>query len=546
MRVCYWLLNMFAFLVGVHMFMLSTSRKKFHYIQYIGSVPSSIRNTPNNDAFDKLYQQINQWNRMEYHDSIIKLYESSKSTLRTSTSYQSDSGRKLYNMVINAYLQSNRQDLANLLVEENIINNGHQIYVDTIHILLKDAFDKKNMTSADSMITNYFLSSSVKPTIRTMNIILEGFRNLENNDKALEYYNYFTSKFNLEPDMYTYSSLVRIVNTKEMIVGIISKAEVINGYATPPLIRNAVESLGLIGDHSTALTISLKYLLGNDSIYNNPSSGDALVAALAHNPSIINNASSMYNGLNSVEVIEKMLVFHTSSTTTLGSNIRNDTIKLSNKGFCLLLTHYQRKLRDLIELKRKSIDNVIDVDDKIAHIHAARDSIWTIIEHHSLLNTDVLNHKIKLNGRLCDAYLRCYLDNIHLAKSVWKSKILPLSSKVTKIYNNSSNNNFDEIAEKSLEALMFISGYNGELDIALEIALTARKRSWSAQIRKNIAVSYISGKAANPKPISSLYGNLLQKTVESSIESELGIEFDKIMNNKTKKKEWPIVRLQFK
>ena len=533
--------------MGVHMFILSASPlcKRFHNIQYIGSVPSSIPNTPNNEAFDKVYQQINQWNRMEYYDSIIKLYESSKSSLRTSTSYLTDSGRKLYNMVINAYLQRNRQDLANLLVEENVISNGHQIYVDTIHILLKDAFDKKNMTSADSMIANYFLSSSIKPTIRTMNIMLEGFRNLENNDKALEYYNFFTSKFQLVPDMYTYSSLVRIVNTTTMIVDIINKAEAINGYATPPLIRNAVESLGLIGDHSTALTISLKYLLGNDSIYNNPSSGDALVAALVHNPSIIKTKSSIYDGLYSIEVIEKMLVFHTYENTS-GSSICNDTLKLSNKGFCLLLTHYQRKLRDLIELKRRTIDNVMHVDKAIQHIHAARDSIWAIIEHHSFLNADVLNHKIKLNGRLCDAYLRCYLDDIHQAKSVWKSKILPLSCKVTKIYNSSSNSNFDEIAEKSLEALMYISGYNGELDIALEIALTARKRSWSAQVRKNIAISYVSGKSANPKPMSSFYGNLLQSTLESSIESELGVEFDKIVNNKTKKKQWPVVRLQFK
>jgi len=532
-------------LMGVDMFLLSSLPSNMR----CGKISLTTINMNNNEAFNSLYQQINQWNRMEYHDNIIKLYESNKSALRASTSYEVDSGRKLYNMVINAYLQCNKQDLAKLLVQETITDKGHQMYVDTIHILLKDAFDKKNMASADSIIHSNFFSGNIKPTVRTMNIILEGLRNLDYKDKALEYYSYFTSKLELTPDMYTYSSLVRIVNTTEMIIDIIKKAEIINGYATPPLIRNAVESLGLIGDHTTALTISSKYLLGNDSIYNSPSSGDALVAAFVNNPSIISAEVPLYNGLNSIEVIEKMLVFHASNHVLNSKNeiiVQNDTLKLSNKGFCLLLTHYQRKLRDLIELKRRSMDTVVRIDEKIQRIHAARDSIWTIIERHSLHSTDVLNHKIKLNGRICDAYLRCYLDDIKKAKSVWKTKILPLSSDVSKLYNGSSNSNFDEIAEKSLEALMYISGYNSELDIALEIALTVRKRGWSAQIRKNVAVSYLSGKMANPKPFSSLYGNLLQNAIESSIESELGVEFDKIMNNKTKKKQWPIVRLQFK
>jgi hypothetical protein len=65
-------------------------------------------------------------------------------------------------------------------------------------ILLKDAFDKKNMASADSIIHSNFFSGNIKPTVRTMNIILEGLRNLDYRDKALEYYSYFTSKLEFQ------------------------------------------------------------------------------------------------------------------------------------------------------------------------------------------------------------------------------------------------------------------------------------------------------------------------------------------------------------
>jgi hypothetical protein len=130
---------------------------------------------------------------------------------------------------------------------------------------------------------------------------------------------------------------------------------------------------------------------------------------------------------------------------------------------------------------------------------------------------------LELNGRLSDALLRCYLDDAEKAKKMWKSNVLPIAKRLTGYPARSSS--FDEVCEKSLEALMFVSGYNGRADLGFEIALTVRNRNWNAASRSKLAKSYVQGKLqSSGRKAQWMKSNILNDGLERSIESELGVQ----------------------
>lgn len=130
---------------------------------------------------------------------------------------------------------------------------------------------------------------------------------------------------------------------------------------------------------------------------------------------------------------------------------------------------------------------------------------------------------LELNGRLSDALLRCYLDDAEKAKKMWKSNVLPIAKRLTGYPARSSS--FDEVCEKSLEALMFVSGYNGRADLGFEIALTVRNRNWNAASRSKLAKSYVQGKLqSSGRKAQWMQSNILNDGLERSIESELGVQ----------------------
>ena len=169
------------------------------------------------------------------------------------------------------------------------------------------------------------------------------------------------------------------------------------------------------------------------------------------------------------------------------------------------------------------------------------------------LKTNVnVRENILFNGRLSDSVLRCYLEDADKAKKMWKNTILPLSKKVA--LSSESSRYFDEICEKSLEALMFISGYNGRADLGFEIALTVRNRNWGTSIRTKLAKSYVQGKMQSRGQQSQwLKSNILNDGLERSIESELGVQLldfyydNGSLSNKAKQTKWPVktIRIQF-
>ena len=162
-------------------------------------------------------------------------------------------------------------------------------------------------------------------------------------------------------------------------------------------------------------------------------------------------------------------------------------------------------------------------------------------------NNDIINNAIEINGRLCDSVLRCYMDNPETAKQLWKSTLLPLAKKALfgPLDSNNNNNNklqqetaeqsFQEVCEKSLEALMFVSGAHSRADLGYEIALTARKRAWSATVRGKLGRAYVQGKIQwartrkNARATTSYISPgsvdvMLTDGLERSIESELGLQ----------------------
>jgi hypothetical protein len=160
---------------------------------------------------------------------------------------------------------------------------------------------------------------------------------------------------------------------------------------------------------------------------------------------------------------------------------------------------------------------------------------------------------VELNGRLSDALLRCYLEDAEKAKKMWKNSILPIAKRLSASSKNAQS--FEEVCEKSLEALMFVSGYNNRADLGFEIALTVRNRNWDPAARSKLAKSYVQGKVQTKRRETQwLKSNILNDGLERSIESELGVQLVDYYSPdgsspppKNRSRQWPQrIRIQFK
>ena len=70
-----------------------------------------------------------------------------------------------------------------------------------------------------------------------------------------------------------------------------------------------------------------------------------------------------------------------------------------------------------------------------------------------------------------------------------------------------------EIAEKSLEALIFSCACCARPDIGLEIAMTARKRNWSRKNLERLSKAYSLGKARASRQNSYFFNGALEKSL---------------------------------
>ena len=187
---------------------------------------------------------------------------------------------------------------------------------------------------------------------------------------------------------------------------------------------------------------------------------------------------------------------------------------------------------------------------------------------------------VLINGRICDSLLRSYIvtnpTDISAPKELMQKKLLPLTKRSEKVLNAIRNEStiydiqskqdgplFQEVAEKALESLIYCCGRSDgkNVDTALEIARTARRRNWPYNILQKLAFAYFSGKK-DATSIKTEYDvkqkdkdNKIQnkrnktgfipflatsyvKTVEASIRAELGyypedeLNCDNIKNSK--------------
>lgn len=147
-----------------------------------------------------------------------------------------------------------------------------------------------------------------------------------------------------------------------------------------------------------------------------------------------------------------------------------------------------------------------------------------------------------LNGRLCDAILRCFIDDAISAKAVWVTQLLPALKRL----EVQKPGRLIEGAEKAFDAMMFVAGFNNCADIGVEIARTARKRNISREVLTKLAKSYSRGKIERRTfclpgaSIASGLGALVIDGMERTIEAELGCLLETNRNSQV-----PIKNIRF-
>ena len=495
---------------------------------------------------------------VSYHDELVSRHNRCVSDV---LDYADPQGRISVNIILDALLQSRRRAAADSIVDSltNRMANVSRLSLDTAHIVLKDATLRRSGPAAtDGLFAAFFgpgNGSYLRPSARTLNILVEALRNAEEPERAWWYYNLLTSRFGVQPDMYTYSALVKLAESADLILSIVRRAVRQKGYATPPLVRCAVESAGKLGDPALACLLASHYLLGNDSVHRCADSGDSLMVALLHCPEARLDIKSLYAAVNLTAPAEDSFDIRVHGQrcsdaamllleygTVAGGTARG--IALSNKGYCLLFTYLQRRLRDLAgvtQLPSPTRALAREGDDLKAFVAFGWDRYLSTAS----------GSKNRLNGRVCDAYIRCFVDDAERAKNAWKRSILPLATQLL-----GGGQHFEELAEKSLQALMFVFGFAGRADLGLEVAVTVRKRGWTAGPRQQLAASYISGKSyvsgrtqglpnsvAAGAGVARGLGSLVAGALESSMESELG--FPVARSGVEASPRWPKIRLQF-
>ena len=173
----------------------------------------------------------------------------------TSISYEVD--RIAYNKELQELLSKNLSANANTAVQQ-LHDQGFVLNVDTIHILISDAFSRKMPDTAEELYVQYFQNGTLSPTVRTLNILMEGFRN-GRDDTKVDYYRSQFAHHNVEMDTYSYSTWVRQCKNAKNVREVVRMA-IRNDSISTAFLRCAMESLGKLGDPQGALTVAGRLL----------------------------------------------------------------------------------------------------------------------------------------------------------------------------------------------------------------------------------------------------------------------------------------------
>ena len=399
-----------------------------------------------------------------------------------------------FNTVLNSYFKLEMHGEA-LGVVNTIKKAGIPLASDTINILLKNAFglDSSGL-SAEKIYDELYRSRTLNPDVRTLNIMMEGYRSIKAPIKVAQYYSYF-SEFGLEPDFYTLSIRIRISTCTEECMHILENAEAV-GSLEAPFLRCCIETLGDLGSPELAYNVAVKYLPEGQRINESSISGDSLLAAILNG-----KAQSLPNVPPNIGINDSSL----SPSVLAMKLVLKSNLSIGPKGFCIILSHFQR-----FNQKNLYYGNELDR----VTLNDFRDQLWKIVIQKKVI------HSFNINGRVCDALLRSYADNVDEARMIWRKQLLPLAEEVK---NCRGVKDYNEITEKSFEALMFVCGYSDRPDIALEISISVRKRNWSLMLREKLAFAFSRGKQVRIRKSGNFIGNILNDGLEKSVASELGV-----------------------
>jgi pentatricopeptide repeat protein len=438
------------------------------------------------------------------------------SELLQNTTVNGIADRNMCNMGINAALKIKDKSSLNFILN-SMVSQNIQLEPDTVHIMLKFAFDESS-DAAELIFNKYFGNLSVfsllKPNIRTLNTMMEGHRRNGRIDRVVKYYKLFDI-FHLAPDAYTYTSLLRIMPDSVAIIRILDLARKQN-CCSGPVVRCALETLGEFGTPEVLLSVASpcsRYLSYSESVYTSTKSADALISALLNEKTcskFIGNDDLMSfgvpdsaidaKGCNASKLV-RLLMFDTPKPLLIGE-----------KGICLIFKYIHQRLKII----NRSTDRCNK--EEVKELMQMRQKTWEIIQSKVKVpfSSEKTNKEkiFRLNGRIVDALLRTYLGDVRRARVLWTSELYPLALTSA----NGQGKLIQDIAEKGLEALMYVSASSDRADIGLEIAITARKRKWKRKKLDKLAQAYAIGRQFRPY-IETSY---LTSSFESSIESELG------------------------
>ena len=352
---------------------------------------------------------------------------------------------------------------------------------DTINILLSHTLrsSQNPLIEAQNTFDYYFdtFKSSLEPNTVTLNIMMEGCRSANELSSLNEYFKLFR-RYDLIPDKYTYSTLVRCSRNDAEIMRLLGLAKTHN-QLTAPLLRTGIQSLGIHGCNPADI-ISLAFMLpGNHRPETSSHSADIIISSLLQprTAKVRARELSTYGGMTGYEIAKYFIL--------------EDTYAISSRGYSSMFTHFHRNGISCPEL---------------------RDAIWA----------KLISRKVELNGRLTDSYLRCFGGDVRSAIAAWKRTVRPF------LVGVEDHGKKKEIMLKSMEAIIYSCGKHRRPDIALEVAISVRGKNWTASDKQALTRAYIHGRNqanASHRDLLRRLSDLLFTGFERSLEIELGSMF---------------------
>jgi hypothetical protein len=206
-----------------------------------------------------------------------------------------------------------------LNILESLLSEYRTVEVDSFNIFLTDFFKRKrDPNMVESLFHKYISPRIIKPSTRTINILMESARFQRKFDAVKSYYRLF-DQFQLKKDSATYSTLVKIASSVEEIDEIWTEILMKDPMKlNPPLFRCFLETYGLFQDTSKILFLALvgaydatlptanQFYSQEFSIFHSTATADAFLAGIMHLSSSTlqstfssSNSSSMMNDLSS-------------------------------------------------------------------------------------------------------------------------------------------------------------------------------------------------------------------------------------------------------